>query len=206
MIRKKKIAIINYKAGNIFSISNSFKYLGCEVQVVNKVNELKTFDYLIIPGVGSYGYCLSNLRKFHFYNFLKKTFLNAKIPCLCICVGLQILGQSSEENKEEVGLEAFNFKVKKLLGDNENKIPHVGWNSVNFIKKFGEFEIKKNYDFYFDHSYAIFSTPKAIAYTYHAKKFVPIINYKNILACQFHPEKSQENGLIFLKSFISYYG
>tara|TARA_X000000368_G_C23017426_1_gene706393 strand:- start:235 stop:855 length:621 start_codon:yes stop_codon:yes gene_type:complete len=206
MNRKKKIAIINYKAGNIFSISNSLKYLGYDVHIANSPNELKTFDYLIIPGVGSYGYCLSNLKKFNFYNLLKKIFKYEKIPCLCICVGLQILGQSSEENMEEIGLQKFDFKIKKLLGDSENKIPHVGWNDVKFINKFEDFQTKTNYDFYFDHSYALYSCKNAIAYTNHSKKFVPILKYKNILACQFHPEKSQENGLMFLKSFISYYG
>ena len=202
---KKKVGLISYKAGNIFSISNSVKYIGYEIDLITSKDKIRNYDYLIFPGVGSFGHCVNNLKKQNLYNPIKSILKKTTIPTLCICVGMQMLGIESEESKNTKGLGVIKFKVSKIKGKKGLKVPHVGWNEVKFSKKFGSFEKNKKYDFYFDHSYSIEKSIFSIGKTCHSHYFESIINYKNILACQFHPEKSQENGLEFLKTFFSTY-
>jgi imidazole glycerol-phosphate synthase subunit HisH len=206
MINKKKIGVLNYNAGNIYSICNSLKFIGCDTKIISKLNDIKNIDYLVIPGVGSYGHCVDNLRKNEFYKSINNILKKNQIPSLCICVGLQILGSTSEESPKKKGLNILDFKINKLNNDADNKVPHVGWNEVLFNKNFQYFKKKINYDFYFDHSYALINSKYSLGTTKHKLNFTSLVQYKNILACQFHPEKSQENGLNFLKSFISFYG
>ena len=203
---KKKIGIISYNAGNIYSILNSLKYIGCETKVISSIKDIKKVDYLVIPGVGSYGHCVDNLKKKNFFEIIKKILKKNEIPSLCICVGLQILGLSSEESPGKEGFKIFNFDIKKLKSGSDNKVPHVGWNEVSFKKNFGNFKKTKKYDFYFDHSYALISSNFSLGTSKHTKSFCSIIQKSNIVACQFHPEKSQENGINFLKSFVNFYG
>ncbi len=202
---KKKVGLISYKAGNIFSISNSVKYIGYEIDLITSKDKIKNYDYLIFPGVGSFGHCVNNLKKQDLYNPIKSILKKTKIPTLCICVGMQMLGIESEESKNTKGLGVIKFEVSKIKEKKGFKVPHVGWNEVKFSKKFGLFEKNKKYDFYFDHSYSVEKSIFSIGKTKHSHDFESIINYKNIIACQFHPEKSQENGLNFLKTFFSIY-
>lgn len=202
---KKKIGIINYKAGNIYSIKKSFEYLGCQVDVLEDNNILKDIKYLILPGVGSFGYCVKNLlKKFNLLDFKKKIYKD-RIPLLCICVGMQMLGNFSEENSGVEGLKFYDFNVFRMKEKKTFKIPHVGWNDVILKKNFGDFKKNYKYDFYFDHSYIIKKNKFCIGSTEHTEKFCSIIQNKNVLACQFHPEKSQENGMSFLKNFLDLY-
>jgi imidazole glycerol-phosphate synthase subunit HisH len=203
---KKKIGIVNYNAGNIYSINNSLKFIGCETKILSQKSDMNKIDYLVIPGVGSYGHCIDHLKRQKFYKLILKILKQNKIPSLCICIGLQLLGNSSDESPDKEGLNIFDFKIRKLVSNQENKVPHVGWNEVRFKKNFGNFQKSKKYDFYFDHSYALFHSNYSLGTSVHAKNFSSLIQNKNILACQFHPEKSQENGLNFLESFVNYYG
>lgn len=202
---KKKIGIISYNAGNIYSIKKSFEYLGYEVSILENINKLKDINYLVLPGVGSFGYCVKQLSKNFSIPIFKKIILKDKIPLLCICVGMQMLGNISEESRELNGLEIFNFNIFKMKEKKNLKIPHVGWNDVILKKNFGNFKKNYKYDFYFDHSYIVKEDTFCIGSTIHTEKFSSIIHNKNILACQFHPEKSQENGINFLKTFIDFY-
>jgi len=203
---KKKVGIVSYKAGNIYSIVNSLNYIGCQTKIIKRAEDINKIDYLVIPGVGSYGHCIDNLKNHKFFEIIVKILKKNKIPSLCICVGLQILGCKSEESPEKKGLNIFDFEIKKLDHSSQNKVPHVGWNDVYFKENFGNFKKSKNYDFYFDHSYALINSKYSLGVSNHTIKFSSIIKKSNILACQFHPEKSQENGLNFLKSFINLYG
>ncbi len=202
---KKKIGIVSYKAGNIYSIKKIFEYLGYEASILENINKLKDINYLVLPGVGSFGYCVKQLSKNFSIPIFKKIILKDKIPLLCICVGMQMLGNISEESPELNGLEIFNFNIFKMKEKKHLKIPHVGWNDVILKKNFGNFKKNYKYDFYFDHSYIVKEDTFCVGSTTHTEKFSSIIQNNNILACQFHPEKSQENGINFLKNFIDFY-
>jgi len=204
-VLKKKIGIISYKAGNIYSIQKSFEYLGCEVSILQNINKLKNINYLVLPGVGSFGHCVKQLSKNFSFPIFKKTIFKDQTPLLCICVGMQMLGNLSQESPELNGLNIFNFTVFKMKEKNHLKIPHVGWNDVIFKKNFKYFKKNHKYDFYFDHSYIVKEDKFCIGLSKHTEKFSSIIQNKNILACQFHPEKSQENGINFLKTFLDFY-
>ena len=200
---KKKIGIINYNAGNIYSIKKSFEYLGCQVDILEDINKLKGIKYLILPGVGSFGYCVKNLlKKFYLPNFKKKIYKD-RIPLLSICVGMQMLGNISEESPGVEGLKFCDFNVFRMKEKKTFKIPHVGWNDVILKKNFGDFKKNYKYDFYFDHSYIIKKNKFCIGSTEHTEKFCSIIQNKNVLACQFHPEKSGKVGEEVLKRFIN---
>ena len=203
---KKKIGIINYKVGNIYSIKKSFEYLGCQVDILEDINNLKNIKYIILPGVGSYGYCVKNLLKKVYLPDFKKKIYKDRIPLLCICVGMQMLGNISEENLDVEGLKFYDFNVFRMKEKKTFKLPHVGWNDVILKRNLGDFKKNHKYDFYFDHSYIIKKNKFCIGSTEHSEKFCSIIQNKNVLACQFHPEKSQENGIRFLKTFLDFYG
>jgi glutamine amidotransferase len=202
---KNNIGIISYKAGNIFSIKNSIEHLGFNAEIIEDNTLLKNYNYLIFPGVGSFGHCVENLKKKNFFLKLKESILKNKIPTLCICVGMQMLGKKSDESNNVNGLNILDFNVKKMKKFKNLKIPHVGWNEVKFTKKFGHFKPNKSYDFYFDHSYIVKNSVNSIGLSTHTENFSSIIRCKNILACQFHPEKSQENGLNFIETFLKEY-
>jgi len=204
-VLKKKIGIINYNSGNIYSIKKSFEYLGCEVSVLENFNKLKNIKYIILPGVGSFGYCVKNLSKKFSLSIFKKIIHQNRVPMLGICVGMQMLGNISEETQGVNGLGIFNFNIFRMKEKISLKLPHVGWNDIVLKKSFGDFKKNYKYEFYFDHSYIIKKNKFCIGLTHHTEKFCSIIQHKNILACQFHPEKSQENGLNFLKNFLDFY-
>jgi glutamine amidotransferase len=202
---KKKVGIINYKAGNIYSVKNSFNYLGCETYLLNNIKDFKNIDYIVLPGVGSYGYCVNSLSECNYFSDINKLLVKNRVPCLCICVGMQMLGLDSEESLKTPGLELLDFNVTRIKKKKNFKLPHVGWDDVVFNKNFGFFKKNQKYDFYFDHSYIVDINKYTLGVTNYGERFSAVLQHKNILACQFHPEKSQENGLNFLKSFISFY-
>ena len=128
-------------------------------------------------------------------------------PLLGICVGMQLMAEFSEEHGEQIGLDWIGGTVRKLGGyaDNCIRIPHVGWNEVVFKKPFGLFNLGECVDFYFDHSFAYqdFDSGEQLGVCHHGTEFNAIIRKNNILAVQFHPEKSQTAGMRFLKSFLT---
>lgn len=204
-LKKIKIGLLNYKCGNINSLSSVFDYLNCESIIINNNNiqSVENITHLVLPGVGSYGYCIKNLKKSKLNIFLNN-FIKKKLPTLSICVGMQLLGKKSEESPNVSGLGILNYDVVKFNNKNlDIKIPHVGWNSVQFKKNIGKFKKNLNYDFYFDHSFYVTKNSSSIGKTKHGQDFCSVIENGNILSCQFHPEKSQENGIKFLEYFIS---
>ena len=203
----KKTAIIDYGMGNLKSVENCLNYLGIKNSLIDNPKYLKDYSHIILPGVGSFKEAIKNLRKNGMHNALIRVSKNKKQKILGICLGMQLLFSSSTEEGFTKGLGILNGKVENFfIKKNTNlKIPHVGFNEVSFNKDNIFFkDIKDNSDFYFDHSFKISEFKKEInpATSVYGEKFLSAFNVENIFGTQFHPEKSQSNGLLLLKNFI----
>jgi len=210
MLHKKKIGIIDYDQGNIQSVINSLDKINVDYALCKTISDLNNCTHIILPGVGSFPKVLSSLRSLNFIDALNFQVLKQGKFFLGICVGFQILFDYGLEQKKTEGLgwingvcEKFNIKNNKII------IPHIGWNSVHDINKNPIFKnISDETDplFYFIHSYKISNTDDQnvnISYTFYHEKFISSINKNNIYGVQFHPEKSQANGLLLLKNFVN---
>ena len=200
-----KIGIINYDVGNLTSLINSFLKLGCKVEIVNNPREIKNYDKLILPGVGNFDYAIKQFNSFNYKNDIEE-FINKKKHILGICLGMQLMCNSSQESKNKglgrINAEVLNFKNK---ADENLILPHIGWNSVKLNKKIEIFNnIPEDSDFYFTHSFAVFANNHNldISTTYYGIDFVSVFKKENIFGVQFHPEKSDKFGLKLLKNFI----
>lgn len=195
------IAIIDYGAGNLRSVSKALDFLNVRHKITNQRNEIENADKLIFPGVGNFGDVISELKKLQLIQSLKKFILNKK-PYLGICIGLQILFEYSDESPNVSGLGLLKGRVSILRTD--LKIPHIGWNTINIKKKSLILKGIKNHSyFYFVHSYCALPNDKEIILTTtdYGTDFVSGIEKDNIYALQFHPEKSGTIGLMILKNF-----
>tara|TARA_B100000989_G_scaffold298924_1_gene291105 strand:- start:2236 stop:2859 length:624 start_codon:yes stop_codon:yes gene_type:complete len=204
---KKKVAIINYGMGNLRSVEVSLNYLGVKNKLIDNANNLKFFTHIILPGVGSFNIAVKNLKKTKLFHPLIKLSKNKKIKILGICLGMQLLFSSSTEDGYCEGLNIIEGKVEKFSKKELGllKIPHVGFNQILTKKKIKFFEnIKNQSDFYFDHSYRIKNYNNKIdsVTSNYGIDFLSAFAYNNIYGTQFHPEKSQSNGLKLLKNFI----
>ena len=205
------IALIDYGVGNLYSVEKALKFAGGEVKVTSNVADLKRADKLVLPGVGAFGDCMKNLTATGLIPTILEQVLMNK-PLLGICVGLQILFESSEESPNVKGLGIFKGEVKKIRADGL-KIPHMGWNCIeigrkNNLIKFGASKILeglegKNY-FYFVHSYhAVPSNENLVTATAeYGEKITAAVELGKVFATQFHPEKSGDVGLKVLKNFV----
>ncbi len=203
------IGIINYGAGNINAISNQLKHLKVNFKVVSKPDHFKNLTKVVLPGVGAFDYCMEKLKFSKLIEPLNYHVLDQKKDVLGICVGMQLMADSSEEGILK-GLGWVPGVVKKFnpeLIKNKPKLPHMGWNSIKVIKESKLFEgINKNYGFYFVHSFyfEVKNNEDVMTETYYGENFTSSISRNNIYAVQFHPEKSHSNGIQLLKNFISY--
>jgi imidazole glycerol-phosphate synthase subunit HisH len=199
------VGLIDYGAGNIQSIGNALAHIGAKVLIVKNADELTRATHLILPGVGAFGYCAERLRNSGLLTAISDIALVERKPVLGICVGMQLFADSSDELGVQDGLGWVGGKVAKLRCEIENvRIPHVGWNTVLFESQFGDFALGSSHHFYFDHSYA-YGTPgrgTLVASCVHGQKFTAALRFQNIVGVQFHPEKSQESGIRFLRGFL----
>jgi imidazole glycerol-phosphate synthase subunit HisH len=202
-----KILIIDYGVGNLKSLQNQFKRLGFEAIISSDVNMIDDADKLILPGVGHFAYGMKRLQELGIVDVLNKKVIKEKTPILGICLGMQIFTEWSEEgNIKGLGwLKAktirfnFNDQIKKY------KIPHMGWNTIDIKKDSKLFKnIENGSLFYFVHSYYVVCTEKVdvLATTDYGCIFDSAIQKGNIYGTQFHPEKSFDKGLQFLKNFV----
>lgn len=204
---KKKVCIVDYGMGNITSIENSLKFLSIKYDVISNYKEFKNYSHMILPGVGSFKTAMKNLKKRKLDQQIKYLVKNDKIKILGICLGMQLLGKSSKENGKTNGLGLMNYKVDKLKKRKNLKIPHVGFNQIRIKKNQNHFfdKISNNADFYFVHSYKI-SLSKKFNFDFctcnYENDFLAGFNKGNIFGAQFHPEKSQSNGLTLLFNFL----
>lgn len=202
------ITIIDYGAGNLFSVEKAFAALGANVHVSHKADIIRSSKKIVLPGVGAFGDCMAGLSSTGLIPIIKEMVSNGT-PLLGICVGLQILFDRSEESPHIEGLGILNGYVKKIYAPNE-KVPHTGWNSLSIARKFrytGLFKNLSNAPYvYFVHSYhAVPSDSNIISSTcFYGEHITASLWQKNIMATQFHPEKSGDVGLQILKNFIEY--
>ena len=207
MIRTYKmiLAIVDYGMGNIRSLVSAFKYLGVsDVVVTSDYQELKKASKLILPGVGAYADAMVRIKNSKIEESLEKLVIQDKKPVLGICLGMQLLVDSSEEGTPTKGLGLVKGAITKLPSD-EVKVPHVGFDQVAIdsnLRLYSEFS-GENVDFYFTHSYSLESddaiNPCRCDY---GKNFIASFEKDNIAGVQFHPELSQKNGLKLLKNYI----
>lgn len=202
------IAIIDYDAGNIKSVEKAFDALGEESIVTRNFREIQKADRVVLPGVGSFGDAMSQLKKYELDKVIHEVAGNG-IPFLGICLGLQLLFEGSEESSGVEGLHLLEGKILRIPDKEGLKIPHVGWNSLDFPNSgrlFSNLPIREDENqpyVYFVHSYYLKAADESIvtATTEYSAHIHASVESGNVFACQFHPEKSSRVGLQILKNF-----
>jgi imidazole glycerol-phosphate synthase subunit HisH len=203
----KKTAIIDYKAGNLDSVSRAVEECGGEPFITDNPEELERANYIILPGVGVFAVGMRILRGMGFEEALNEQVIRNGIPFLGICLGMQLLAKNGCEGGETEGLGWIDAEVIRFEPrSKEERLPHIGWNEVSFVKESLLFEgIESGKDFYFIHSYHMTcrNEEEVIARTPYCGGFVSSVGKKHIFGTQFHPEKSQRLGFKVLENFLS---
>lgn len=198
------IAIIDYDAGNIKSVEKAFHYLGQEAVITRNADSILRADGVVLPGVGAFGDAMGKLRSYGLVEVIHEC-MAGKIPFLGICLGLQLLFESSEESPGVEGLHVLEGKILRIPEQPGLKIPHIGWNDLNFPNQGRLFQgIQENSYVYFVHSYYLQASDPAIvtAATDYGTCIHASVEKDNVFACQFHPEKSSDVGMQILRNFI----
>ncbi|MGN0248685.1 MAG: imidazole glycerol phosphate synthase subunit HisH [Lachnospiraceae bacterium] len=198
------IAIIDYDAGNIKSVEKAFQFLNQDVILTRDANQILNADAVVLPGVGSFGDAMKKLENYGLVYIIHKV-VEKNIPFLGICLGLQLLFDSSEESPGVKGLGVLPGKIVKIPDDQGLKVPHIGWNSLKYPRQGRLFEgIKEEEYVYFVHSYYLVADTDDIvtATTDYVTHIHASVEKGNVFACQFHPEKSSDVGLKILRNFI----
>lgn len=199
------VAIIDYGAGNLQSVKKALDFIGAESKITDNKDEINAASHIILPGVGSFADAMSCIRERGLEETIKKSADGSK-HFLGICLGLQLLFESSEESPGVKGLGVFKGDIVTIPKDNGLKVPHIGWNSVKLNQTNGIFEgIKDESYFYFVHSYYLKNSDEDIV-AGTTEYGVPIqcaVQNGRVCATQFHTEKSSEVGLALLKNFVN---
>ncbi len=202
----KQVAVIDYDAGNIKSVVKALEYLGFKAFVTRKESEILSSSHVILPGVGSFADAMEHLVSYGLKDIIMKLRTQGN-PFLGICLGLQILFEDSEESPGVKGLSILKGHVKRLKESEGLKVPDIGWNSCSLVNSGRLFSgIKGEPFFYFVHSYYLsMDDEKKVraVMDYGGTRTHAAIEDKNFFACQFHPEKSGETGLLVLSNFLS---
>ena len=196
------VAIIDYGAGNLHSVKNALDFLGTDSVITGDKDVILNADRVILPGVGSFGDAMENLRQRDLVETVRSV-ADGKRPFLGICLGLHLLFEGSEETPGVEGLGVFKGNVVKIPVYGL-KIPHMGWNNISLAKD-SRVLSDDNPFVYFVHSYYINpdNTDIISAYTEYGKKLAVAIEDGNIFAVQFHPEKSGDEGMEILRKFLA---
>jgi imidazole glycerol-phosphate synthase subunit HisH len=198
----KTVCLIDYNAGNIMSLYHTVsKVSGYQTIISNDLKDVKKADYIILPGVGSYSYVSKYLAEKNLDRALKEEMIDSQKPILGICLGMQILFESSDEFGYSQGLCIFEGDVRQLPDDSNFPLPNIGWRETTINAS----SIFKSGWYYYAHSYRLTDQQEdiVIGTADYGGTFPAVINYHNFYGVQFHPEKSSENGMQFLKTFFS---
>lgn len=198
------IAIIDYDAGNIKSVEKALAYLGEEVRITRDREEILTSDGVILPGVGAFGDAMEKLHTYGLVDVIREV-VRRQIPFLGICLGLQLMFESSEETPGVEGLHLLDGTIRRIPAAPGLKIPHIGWNDLTFPNKGRLFQgIEEHSYVYFVHSFYLEAADFSIvtATTEYGTQIHASVEKDNIFACQFHPEKSSRIGLKILQNFV----
>jgi len=205
------VTIVDYNSGNISSVINSFKEVAKEqikIEVSSNLNKIKSSDKIVLPGQGSFKSCVDSLNSIDgLVDTLNEITIINKKPLLGICVGFQMFADVGYEEIETQGLGWISGKVSKI--DNQNgkfKLPHIGWNELNIVKKSKILkDIKDKPHMYFVHSYEFIPEDKSVVSTTtnYSSSIVCSVEKENIFGTQFHPEKSDKDGLKIIENFIN---
>lgn len=201
----RMIAIIDYDAGNIKSVEKALHYLGEEAVITRDRDTILRADRVILPGVGAFGDAMDKLRTYGLDKVIQEV-VAQNTPFLGICLGLQLLFESSEESEGVEGLGILKGKVVRLPEESDLKIPHIGWNSLKYPNPGRLFAgIAEDSYVYFVHSYYLQAKDPSIvtATTEYGTLIHASVEQGNVFACQFHPEKSSEVGMQILKNFLT---
>ncbi|OUV88213.1 MAG: imidazole glycerol phosphate synthase subunit HisH [Pelagibacteraceae bacterium TMED136] len=208
-----KVAIIDYETGNLKSVLKALELASnnvlkkSNIEIINSTKDLNTFDKVVLPGQGSFKQCFKSLNSIHgILDELTDFVIVKKKPILGICVGMQLFSSFGDEDGGSEGLGWIEGKVKKInLKDISLKLPHMGWNNIQIIQNSKLLNgIDDDSHFYFVHSYAFDVNKKKYvsATTDYSIEIVSAIEKENIFGTQFHPEKSQANGIKILENFV----
>ena len=207
---RKKITIVDYGSGNLLSAQQSFIKaatligIDAEIQISNNPKNLELSTHVVLPGQGAFKTCMDGIQKIPGMEDELSKFVKIKQrPFFGICVGMQLLADNSEENGNHQGLGWVEGTIKKLPGT-DIKLPHMGWNSIKILNKNSKIKPLEN-DYYFVHSYYFdcINSNNILAETKYGINFPSIVNKENVYGCQFHPEKSSNQGLKIIKDFIN---
>ena len=201
------IGIVDYNMGNLASVINAFEKVGADIAVESDPSKLHEYDKLILPGVGAFGDAMEHLKE-NGMDTAVKAYAKSGKPLLGICLGMQLLFESSEEFGSHKGLgliegQVVAFDERKF--DHKLKVPHMGWNELFKQNNTSLFDgLEKEFYLYFVHSFHVVCDDKyAIGKTYYGYEFVSAVNKDNIYGIQPHPEKSHENGLKIIENFVN---
>ncbi len=202
------IAIIDYGAGNLRSVEKAFDHLGEACMITGDAKKILAADHVVLPGVGAFKDAMEHLRERGLDRVIRQV-VEEKKPLLGICLGLQLLFESSEESPGIEGLSILPGKILRIPDQEGLKIPHIGWNSLEFSKESRLFAgLEEDAYVYFVHSYYLQAKEEQMvaAVTDYSVRIHAAVEQGNIFACQFHPEKSGAVGLSILKNFAQIKG
>lgn len=194
------IGIIDYGAGNLHSVKNAFGYLKIKSRIIKMPKDMLSVERIILPGVGAFGFAVKRLQETGLFDKIVEWLKDGR-PFLGICLGLQLLFESSEESNGIKGFGIFKGNIKKFR---KYKVPQIGWNCVVLLKSSPLVDFREKPFFYFLHGYYV-DTPEKnliIGMTEYGVKYPSIVNRENIYGVQFHPEKSGKIGLQLLKNWV----
>lgn len=200
------IGIVDYGVGNLASVRNAFDHLGFDAAVCKSPEQLKDFQRVVLPGVGSFRVAMDLLNSAGWAPVLRD-YASTGRPLLGICLGMQLLFDQGDEHGPSAGLGLIPGQVIRLSPQSPNRIPHVGWNSLSRIQSHALFRgVKPQVDFYFVHSFHCVpeNDGNVIATCDYGGEFVAAVAKSNVAGMQFHPEKSQPSGMRILENFVEW--
>ncbi len=203
------VAIIDYGRGNVRSVANAVEYCGADAVVTADPAVIDDASHIILPGVGAFGDAMTALQSRGLPEVLRRQAFEKGKPFLGVCLGMQLLADRSAEHGEHKGLGWIAGEVVRLApGPDALKIPHMGWNSISVTKPHALFEgiYPGQLNFYFVHSYYFRAADpqSVVAVCEYGASFPVVVGKDNIIAAQFHPEKSQDSGIEVLENFIAW--